>query len=300
MAADLTPPEVLSFLDSLSFEEGLSRNTLRSYQSDLMQLVKWLQLHDTELVRASASQILAFLAEGLSSGRISARTNARFLSCYRRFFRYLLREGQVSADPTCQIEHPRVSRPLPTVISEQEVERLLDAPDREDPLQLRDAAMLELIYACGLRVSELVTLKQVNLSLGQGGVRVMGKGGKERLVPVGDEALSTLGEYIARGRPALDAAGANPYLFPGKKGGPLTRQAFWYRIKHYALSANISKNLTPHGLRHAFATHLVNHGADLRAVQLLLGHADLSTTQIYTHVAKARLQALHGAHHPRG
>jgi integrase/recombinase XerD len=245
------------------------------------------------------AELLDFLADGLRTGR-SARSAARMLSCLRSFYRYQLRTGRISADPTLQVDSPRLGRPLPKSLSEGDVDALLRAPDTATPLGLRDRAMIELLYACGLRVSELVNLEIGALNLSQGVVRVMGKGSRERLVPVGDEAVSWLSSYLREARPRLVADGASAALFPGRDGAPLTRQAFWYRLKHHALEAGIHKPLSPHTLRHAFATHLLNHGADLRVVQMLLGHSDLSTTQIYTHVARERLKQLHAAHHPRG
>jgi integrase/recombinase XerD len=230
----------------------------------------------------------------------SPRSAARALSCLRGFYRHLLRSGDISADPTLDLDSPRIGRPLPKTLSEEDVEALLQAPELDNAVGFRDRCMLELLYACGLRVSELTGLRLSELSLNQGVVRVSGKGGKERLVPVGEEALHWLQRYLREVRPELLGTQASDMLFPGRRGEAMTRQTFWYRIKHHARVAGISKPISPHVLRHAFATHLVNHGADLRVVQLLLGHSDLSTTQIYTHVARQRLQDLHGQHHPRG
>jgi integrase/recombinase XerD len=229
-----------------------------------------------------------------------ARSTARLLSALRTFYRYLLRERLIDEDPTLQVELPQLGKPLPKSLSEAEVEALLAAPDIAEPLGLRDRAMLEVLYACGLRVSELVALSLEQINLRQGVVRVLGKGSKERLVPLGEEALIWLQRYQAEARGLLLAGRPSSVLFPSQRGEQMTRQTFWHRIKLHARHAGILKPLSPHTLRHAFATHLLNHGADLRVVQLLLGHSDLSTTQIYTHVAKARLQALHAAHHPRG
>ncbi|MGB1581963.1 MAG: site-specific tyrosine recombinase XerD, partial [Nevskiales bacterium] len=231
---------------------------------------------------------------------VSARTSARQLSSLRRFYRYQLRVGAIQVDPTQDIPSPSLGRPLPKTISEQQVEDLLAAPNVDDPLGLRDRSMLELMYATGLRVSELVTLTVPQLSQQQGVLRVVGKGGKERLVPIGEEALHWLQRYLLQARTELMKGRASDYLFPSRKAEHMTRQNFWHIIRRYAQAAGIRSELSPHGLRHAFATHLLNHGADLRVVQMLLGHSDLSTTQIYTHVARARLKSLHAQHHPRG
>ena len=230
----------------------------------------------------------------------SAKSTARFLSCVRGFYQYQLRESHISIDPTLDIQSPKLPRSLPKSISEQDVERLLSEPNTDDMLELRDKAMLELLYASGLRVSELISLHVGQVSIAQGVVRVMGKGSKERLVPMGEEALYWLQIYLKNSRSALLGVKLSDVLFPSKRAKVMTRQTFWYRIKYYAERSGIQKQLSPHTLRHAFATHLLNHGADLRVVQLLLGHSDLSTTQIYTHVAKERIKALHAKHHPRG
>ena len=292
-------PDIDAFLDALWLEKGLSANTLAAYRSDLESLARWCALKGVEPLDCDRAALLDFLAEGLRTGR-SARSAARLLSCLRGFFRYHLRIGRVSADPTLQIESPRLGRPLPKSLTEEDVEALLAAPDTATALGLRDRAMLELLYACGLRVSELVGLAIGAVNLSQGVVRVMGKGSRERLVPVGDEAVAWLFRYLREARPQLVPDGASDALFPGRGGETLTRQAFWYRLRRHAFEAGIHKPLSPHTLRHAFATHLLNHGADLRVVQMLLGHSDLSTTQIYTHVARERLKQLHAAHHPRG
>lgn len=286
-----------SYLDALWMEKGLSQNTLDSYRRDLTQFERWLQAQDNVLLGVAQGDILSYLS---TRRKHSARSSARLLSCLRGFYQYQLRESHISVDPTLQIDSPKLGRPLPKSLTEQEVEELLDAPDVEDPLELRDRAMLELLYASGLRVTELVSLQMGQLSMTQGVVRVMGKGSKERLVPTGEEALLWLQRYIQQGRPQLLNAGLSDVVFPSKRGTMMTRQTFWHRIKLYAQRAEISKPLSPHTLRHAFATHLINHGADLRVVQLLLGHSDLSTTQIYTHVAEARMKQLHATHHPRG
>lgn len=243
--------------------------------------------------------LLDHLAWRLEQG-YKARSTARFLSGARGFYRFLLAEGEIAEDPTLQVEMPLLGRPLPKSLSEADVEALLEAPDLEDPIGLRDRAMLEVLYACGLRVSELVglTLEQVNLR--QGVVKVFGKGSKERLVPLGEEAIAWIERYVREARPFLLDGKPSDVLFPSLRGEQMTRQTFWHRIKHQAKVAGILKPLSPHTLRHAFATHLLNHGADLRVVQMLLGHADLSTTQIYTHIAQARLKDLHARHHPRG
>ena len=288
-----------SFLDAAWLEKGLSSNTLAAYRSDLESFARWCAGRGLDPLACDRPGLLDFLADGLRAGR-SGRSAARLLSCLRSFYRYQLRIGRISVDPTLTVESPRLGRPLPKSLAEEDVDALLQAPDVATALGLRDRAMLELLYACGLRVSELVNLEIAAINHGQGVVRVMGKGSRERLVPMGDEAMTWLGRYLREARPQLVADGASAALFPGRDGAGLTRQAFWYRLKHHALEAGIHKPLSPHTLRHAFATHLLNHGADLRVVQMLLGHSDLSTTQIYTHVARERLKQLHAAHHPRG
>lgn len=292
-------PQIDRFLDALWLEKGLSVHTRAAYRSDLALFNGWLQARDLDLVKAGRELILDHLAWRLDEG-YKARSTARFLSGLRGFYRYLLREGVIAADPTLQVEMPQLGRSLPKSLSETDVEALLAAPEPDDPLGLRDRAMLEVLYACGLRVSELVglTLEQVNLR--QGVVRVFGKGSKERLVPLGEEAIGWIERYVCEGRPLLLGGRPSDVLFPSQRGEQMTRQTFWHRIKHHARVAGIDKHLSPHTLRHAFATHLLNHGADLRVVQMLLGHSDLSTTQIYTHIARARLQELHARHHPRG
>jgi integrase/recombinase XerD len=292
--------EIERFADAAWMERGLSANTLVSYQSDLRYFARWLTENaHTDLLEARREQLLAFLAAGVDSGA-QPRTSARRLSTLRQFYQWALRERDIAVDPTAQIEAPRLGRPLPRSLSEAEVEALLDAPDLSTAEGLRDRAMLEVLYATGLRVSELVGLQPDQLSLTQGLVRVTGKGNKERLVPLGDEAIRWIERFLASARRELLDAQPCSALFPTRRGAGMTRQAFWYRIKKHALAAGIHQSLSPHTLRHAFATHLVNHGADLRVVQLLLGHSSLSTTQIYTHVARERLQALHARHHPRG
>jgi integrase/recombinase XerD len=298
-ADDASRQLIEHFLDVQWMERGLSENTLAAYRNDLNGLAVWLAQRGGGLVAARREDLLKYLSERVINGA-RPRTTARLLSSLRRLYRYLVREGRISADPTLRIDTPRIGRPLPDSLSEMEVEALLGAPDVNDTLGLRDRAMLELLYACGLRVSELVNLSLEQVDLIQGVVRLMGKGSKERLVPLGEEASDWLQRYMVHSRPEL-AAGASPRsLFITRRGAAMTRQAFWYRLRHYAVKAGINKALSPHTLRHAFATHLLNHGADLRVVQMLLGHSDLSTTQIYTHVARERLKELHSRHHPRG
>ena len=288
------------YLDSIWIEKGLSRNTIESYGRDLEAISHWLEARGLKLLRVQRSDLLAYLAFRMKAG-LTARSTARSLSSVRSFYRYLLRENKVVIDPTLQIDNPKMGRKLPDTLSEQEVEQLLEAPDVETPLGLRDRTMLEFLYAAGLRVSELVNLKITEINLRQGVLRVTGKGSKERLVPIGEEALRWLDGFVKDSRPSLlKGVTASDVVFPSNRGGCMTRQAFWYRIKLHAQTAGIRTHLSPHTLRHAFATHLLNHGADLRVVQLLLGHSDLSTTQIYTHVAKHRLKSLHKQHHPRG
>ncbi len=287
------------FADALWMERGLSRNTLAAYQSDLVKLAGWLRRQGgMSLLEAGRGDLQAYLAAAVDGGK-KARSSARMLSCFRQFYQHALREGWIRVDPSDRIDAPRLGRPLPKSLTEPEVEALLGAPETGDPEGLRDRAMLELLYATGLRVSELVSLRFSQLGLNQGLVRVMGKGGKERLVPLGDEALEWLSRFIRTARYDLLGERLSDAVFPTRRGAAMTRQAFWYRIKKHAATAGIHKHLSPHTLRHAFATHLLNHGADLRVVQMLLGHSDLSTTQIYTHVARERLKSMHQQHHPR-
>ncbi|UCJ18731.1 site-specific tyrosine recombinase XerD [Pseudomonas sp. MM211] len=292
-------PLIERFIETLWLEKGLSVHTRSAYRSDLALLNGWLQGRDVELQAVGRDVLLDHLAWRMNEG-YKARSTARLISGMRGFYRFLLREGVIETDPTLQVDMPQLGRPLPKSLSEADVEALLAAPDLGDPIGLRDRAMLEVLYACGLRVSELIglTLEQVNLR--QGVVRVFGKGSKERLVPMGEEAIRWVERYCREARPVLLGGRPGDVLFPSLRGEQMTRQTFWHRIKHQAKVAGIAKSLSPHTLRHAFATHLLNHGADLRVVQMLLGHSDLSTTQIYTHVARARLQALHAQHHPRG
>lgn len=285
------------FLDAVWVEQGLSANTLSAYGSDLQLFAK--QLAGKSLLEVTENDISAFLAKRFHEG-ISNRSSARIVSSLRRFYGYCVRENMLLVDPTALIELPHVGRLLPAALSEQDVELLLAVPEITHPLGFRDRTMLEVLYATGLRVTELVSLKNAELSLGQGVVRITGKGDKERLVPMGEEAISWLEKYITHTRVVLLAGRQSDDLFITSRASSMTRQAFWHIIKRYAKKAGIVKELSPHTLRHAFATHLLNHGADLRVVQLLLGHADLSTTQIYTHVASARLKDLHAKFHPRG
>lgn len=303
-AATLRPGDqdlVERFVDALWLEDGLGEKTRAAYRSDLLQLANWLAERPGSPLLADVGRddLLGWIARGFAEGRKTS-TAARRLSGLRRFYRYLLREGLIRQDPTLRIDSPRLPRRLPDSLSEADVEALLAEPDIEKPLEQRDRAMLEILYGCGLRVSELVALRVDQVNLRQGVVRILGKGNKERLVPLGEEAVDWILAYLRGGRSELLKGRASDALFPGNRPEAMTRQAFWYRIKHYAARAGIQKKLSPHTLRHAFATHLLNHGADLRVVQMLLGHSDLSTTQIYTHVARQRLQSLHQAHHPRG
>jgi integrase/recombinase XerD len=288
-----------AFADALWLERGLSRNTLSAYQSDLRAFAGWLAANRRRnLPQAERSDLLDYLAVLARAGR-RPRSTARSLSCLRQFYGHLARQGQIAEDPTARIDAPKLGRPLPKSLTEAEVDALLTAPDTSDPRGHRDRTMLELLYACGLRVTELVELTPSAVSLTQGVVRVTGKGDKERLVPLGEEAAGWLASYLRGARGALLGARSSAYMFPTSRSPCLTRQAFWQLIKRYAQQAGIVKPLSPHTLRHAFATHLLNHGADLRVVQMLLGHSDLSTTQIYTHVARERLRQLHANHHPR-
>ena len=293
-------PEIERYIDALWMEKGLSDNTLSAYRRDLRQYHEWLGVHKgTSVVAANRSDLQAYLGARLQQGQ-SPRSTARFMSCARGFYHYLLRESRLTVDPTLDVDSPKLGRPLPKSLSEQDIDKLLAAPDIDVPLEFRDRAMLELLYACGLRVTELTSLQISQVSLNQGVVRVFGKGSKERLVPMGEEALSWLQRFIRGPRSELLKGLPSDIVFPSKRGREMTRQTFWYRIKIYASRAQINKSLSPHTLRHAFATHLLNHGADLRVVQMLLGHSDLTTTQIYTHIAKQRMQELHAQHHPRG
>jgi len=287
------------FLDALWIEDGLAANTLAAYRRDLTLFAAWLLAQRGASMEATReSDLLAYMAARHAGSRATSAN--RRLTVFKRFFRWALREHLAEADPTLRLRNAKQPLRLPKSLSEAQVEALLAAPDVTKPLGLRDRAMLELLYACGLRVSELVTLKSVQVSLADGVLRVTGKGAKERLVPFGEEAHGWLTRYIADARAAILDGQASDALFVTARGGAMTRQMFWKLIKRHALAAAIDVPLSPHTLRHAFATHLLNHGADLRSVQMLLGHADISTTTIYTHVARERLRALHAQHHPRG
>jgi integrase/recombinase XerD len=287
------------FLDAIWMERGLSANTLGAYRADLMTLSRGLSESNVSIEDATKADLLGFIA-GRVQGGAKPRSTARQLSSFRRFFRYIMREGLRDNDPTADIEMPRIGRSLPKTLTEDQVESLLHAPNTDEPLGHRDRAMLELLYATGLRVSELINLKMSQVNFNQGVLRIVGKGDRERLIPLGDESQRWLRDFIDGPRMEILLERQTDYLFPTRRGDRMTRQAFWHIIKRYALKAGIEKKLSPHSLRHAFATHLLNRGADLRVVQLLLGHSDLSTTQIYTHVARERLKDLHGQHHPRG
>lgn len=297
-------PTVERFLDTLWIEHGAARNTLAAYRSDLALFARALARDGKTLNEAGAADIQGYLAArhrraGNGAG-FSARSQARLLSALRRYYRFLVRERARPDDPTARIGTPRLGRPLPKSLAAADVEKLLEAPDTGTVLGLRDRAMLELMYACGLRVTELVRLGAHQLNLQRGVTQVIGKGGRERLVPVGEEAQHWLERYLRQGRPELAGAEPAEALFLSIRGEAMTRQNFWHLIKRHARRAGIAAKLSPHTLRHAFATHLLEHGADLRAVQMLLGHRDLSTTQIYTHVTRARLKSLHEKFHPRG
>ena len=288
------------FCDALWLEDGLSRNTLDSYRRDLRQFAAWLEAKNGgELLSAGQELIQDYLAHKFRS-KARATTAARLLSSLKRFYRHAVRQNLISADPTLRIDAPKLPRSLPKTLTESDVENLLAAPPVDEPLGLRDRTMLEVLYASGLRVSELVTLKLPQISRDMGVVRVLGKGSKERLVPLGEEALGWLERYLRDSRPALLGQRVSDALFVTTRAAAMTRQSFWHLLKRYALQAGLHKPISPHTLRHAFATHLLNHGADLRVVQLLLGHSDISTTQIYTHVARERMKQLHARHHPRG
>ena len=287
------------FLDAIWMERGLSKNTLGAYRADLMTLARGLAESNKTINTAEKSDLLDFIAKRVESGA-KPRSTARQLSSFRRFFRYILREGLRDTDPTADIEMPRIGRSLPKSLSEDEVDSLLNAPNTDEPLGHRDRAMLELLYATGLRVSELISIKQSQINFNQGVLRIIGKGDRERLIPLGEEAQRWLKDFIDGPRMEILLERQTDYLFPTRRGDCMTRQAFWHIIKRYAEKAEIRQKMSPHSLRHAFATHLLNRGADLRVVQMLLGHSDLSTTQIYTHVARERLKDLHGEHHPRG
>ena len=306
--AKTASPLLSRFLDSLWLDDGLSSNTVSAYRRDLMGLLAYLaepellseisaERQDQLLTNCSEASLRAYLDARFD---LSVRSRGRLVSTLRRFFAFALQVGAIQTNPAAQLKQPRTGRRLPGTLSEREVEALLAAPSMTRPNEARDRAMLELLYATGLRVTELVSLRLIQVNLRQGVVKVMGKGEKERLVPLGEHAAETLGCYLADARPVLVTPASDDVLFPGRGGQPLTRQAFWHAIKRYAQRVGIQRDISPHTLRHAFATHLINHGADLRVVQLLLGHSNISTTQIYTHVAQTRLKALHSTHHHRG
>ena len=303
--ASNAPPDPLSlklidrFAEALWIEDGLSANTLAAYRRDLQLYAGWLGgSTERQLEQSTESDLLAYGVHRHPDSKASSSN--RRLTVFKRFFRWALREQLITNDPTLKLDSARQSLRVPQTLSEGQVEALLCAPDTDSPLGLRDRAMLELMYASGLRVSELVNLKSVHVGLTEGALRVTGKGSRERLLPFGEEAHQWLLRYVAESRAAIIAGQSSDALFVTSRGGPMTRQMFWKLIKAHALRAGIDVALSPHTLRHAFATHLLNHGADLRAVQLLLGHADISTTTIYTHVARERLKSLHAKHHPRG
>lgn len=290
---------VEQFLDAMWMERGLSENTLVSYRTDLSKLLTWMEKNNYRLDFISLSGLQDYQG-WLADADFKQTSRARMLSAIRRLFQYLHREKVRGDDPSALLISPKLPQRLPKDLSEEQVDALLESPDPNDPIELRDKAMLELLYATGLRVTELVSLTMENISLRQGVVRVIGKGGKERLVPMGENAVDWIETFIEQGRPQLLGEKSSDVVFPSKRAKQMTRQTFWYRIKHYSVIAGIDTELlSPHVLRHAFATHLLNYGADLRVVQMLLGHSDLSTTQIYTHVATERLKQIHAQHHPR-
>ncbi|WP_462151985.1 site-specific tyrosine recombinase XerD [Pseudoalteromonas xiamenensis] len=283
------------FLDNLYLEQGLSDNTISSYRNDLIKFAQF--IGELQWADVQHLTVEAYLAYRTDAG-LKSRSTARALSALKRFFQYMQRDHQLTDSPLKNIAQPKIGQSLPKTLTETEVDALLSAPDVSEPMGMRDKAMLELLYATGLRVSELVGLRMEQVNLRQGVVLVRGKGGKERLVPMGEEAQDWILQFLQEGRPSM-IKHATDFLFPSKRGIGMTRQTFWHRIKHYAILAQVVSPLSPHTLRHAFATHLLNHGADLRVVQMMLGHSDLSTTQIYTHVASERLKSLHQTHHPR-
>ena len=296
-ASDADSRSIEEFIDLSWMERGLASATLAAYRGDLSRFSRWLSVRGRRLEEARRLDVLDYLGE---HSHWPPRTVARRLSALRRFYQHLEREGRIGNNPCERVDAPRLGRPLPGVLSEQEVERLLAAPDPETASGARDRAMLEVLYATGLRVSELVGLRSEQVNLVQGVLRVVGKGGRERLVPLGEPAVERLERYLREGRADVLGARRSAALFPTSRGGAMTRQAFWHLVKRYAARAGISQDISPHTLRHAFATHLLDHGADLRVVQMLLGHRDISTTQIYTHIARERLKVLHARHHPRG
>ena len=287
-----------NFIDNIWLEKGLSKNTLSAYNQDLSNFTLWLK--GSSLKNVDRIKLLDYLTYRFEQG-YNSRSTARTLSSLRSFYAFLVEKNFITENPTSKIDSPKLGSSLPKILSEEDVNKLINAPDTKNSIGLRDRAMLEILYACGLRISELITLNVLNLNSRQGLVSVMGKGEKERLVPMGEEALERVSDYLAYGRNQfLKENQSSSFLFLSKRGTRMTRQAFWYRIKQYALKSGVDKSLSPHTLRHAFATHLLNHGADLRTIQLLLGHTSLSTTQIYTEVARHRMKELHQKHHPRG
>lgn len=300
MQANVTSdPIVESFLDELWSTEGLSDNTLSAYRSDLLHFDTYIQQQGLVLLAVTQANVRAYLEQRFEQGFANS-SSARLVSSLKRFYGFLRMNNRINIDPMEMLQAPKLTRKLPNSLSEDDVSALLAEPNVDDAVECRDKAMLELLYATGLRVTELVSLTLEEISLNQGLVRIVGKGGKERIVPIGEYAIAEIESYLSNGRNHLLKNQPSDVLFPSKRAKQMTRQTFWHRIKHYAIRAGIASPLSPHTLRHAFATHLLNHGGDLRVVQLLLGHSDLSTTQIYTHVAKARLSELHRMHHPRG
>ena len=289
-----------AFIDNIWIEKGLSQNTLDSYRSDLEQFSSWLEKNNLSYIKTSKKEILSYLSFLFQKG-LGSKTVARKLSSLKSFFRYLVFKSIITNDPSSEVETPKLLKSIPKSISEKEVEALLAAPDEKTDIGLRDKTMIETLYSCGLRISELTNLELLNLNLRQGVIRVIGKGQKERLVPMGDQLIALLELYISSSRKNLLDKRHSDFLFLSTRGQRMTRQSFWHRIKHYCLASGFELDkISPHVLRHAFATHLLNNGADLRVVQLLLGHSDLNTTQIYTEVARQRLKRLHTEHHPRG
>ena len=290
-----------AFCDHLWLEDGLSKNTLEAYRRDLALFAGWLaQERGRGLLQASEEDLSAYFAYRFVQARLRASSQARLHSSLKRFYRYMLRESRLDADPTLRLDPPKKPQRFPKSLTEADVEALLAAPKVSTEFGLRDRAMLEMLYATGLRVSELVGLKLMEINADMGVVRIFGKGNKERMVPIGEEASAWLARYLQEARPKLLRRAQSEAVFVTTRGAAMSRQAFWYLIKKHAQTSIPGKSLSPHTLRHAFATHLLNHGADLRVVQMLLGHADISTTQIYTHVARERLKQLHQKHHPRG
>ena len=289
--------DVQLYLDTIWYERNLSANTVKSYRQDLLAFEKWL---GKEIFECTREDLQAYLAEHVVEGKATS-SRSRFLSSLRGFFKYAVEKELVAENPIANIDSPKLAKRLPDYLSEDEVDALLNAPNpKKSAVEWRDRTMLEVLYATGVRVTELIELKRESVNFNQGMVRVIGKGNKERIVPLGDEALKWVISYLENARPELMSNGSTDVLFPSKRGKTMTRQTFWYAIRRYAIQAGIERHLSPHTLRHAFATHLLNHGADLRAVQMMLGHASLSTTQIYTRVANERLKTVHSIHHPRG